>query len=206
MTPTLARVARQLFPWLGGLALLLTLHSVSAQPAYRHNDANGKVSYSDQPNPGATALSTSPAGVASTVLPYELRQIASRYPVLLYTGDNCTPCTSARNLLLERGIPFTEHSVNSREDIEALQRMSGSSALPLVSIGAQQLKGFSRTEWTQYLDAAAYPKTSQLPPHYRPLPATPLVASKATAAAAPQRPAPPPASVAPRTGTGGIQF
>ncbi|HSV53612.1 MAG TPA: NrdH-redoxin, partial [Burkholderiaceae bacterium] len=42
----------------------------------------------------------------------------------------------------------------------------------------QQLKGFSDVEWTQYLDAAGYAKTSQLPSNYRQPPATPLVAVK----------------------------
>ena len=62
-----------------------------------------------------------------------------------------------------RGIPFDERTVKSNEDVEALQRLSGQASLPLLTIGTQQLKGFSDAEWSQYLDAAGYPKSVQLP-------------------------------------------
>lgn len=203
---------------LGGIALLLAVCSVQAQQVYRHVGADGKVTYSDQP-PAADAAPQGRAGAAATAtsssgspLPYELRQTATRYPVTLYTGDNCAPCNSARNLLLQRGVPFTERTVNSREDADALQRISGETSLPFGSIGAQQLKGFSDGEWSQYLDAAGYPKTSQLPPGYRGASPSALVAIKpaapaaqAPAAAAPAAPRAP-ESVAPRTNRAGIQF
>ncbi len=89
------------------------------------------------------------------------------FPVTLYTAAHCAPCASARNLLVSRGIPFTERTVGSNEDIEALKRLSGNTSLPFGSIGNQQLQGFSDSEWTQYLNAAGYPHavavTAQLP-------------------------------------------
>jgi hypothetical protein len=73
-----------------------------------------------------------------------------------------------------------------------LQRLTGSSSLPALSIGGQQLRGFSEVEWAQFLDAAGYPKTSQLPAGYRNPPAGPLVAvqTKPADAAPPQAAAP----------------
>ena len=44
----------------------------------------------------------------------------------------------------------------------------------LTGDGGQQLKGYSDLEWKQYLDAAGYPKSSQLPSGYRNPPAAPL--------------------------------
>jgi hypothetical protein len=65
--------------------------------------------------------------------------------------------------------------------------------MPFATIGGQQLKGFSDVEWSQFLDAAGYPKTSVLPASYRnPAPA-PLVARAAPAPA----PTPAPAAAAP---------
>jgi hypothetical protein len=81
--------------------------------------------------------------------------------------------------------------VTTNEDIEALQRIGNTDSLPFATIGTQQLKGFSETEWSQYLDAAGYPQTSQLPANYRRPPATPLVAVQSVpqpAAAAQQSP------------------
>jgi glutaredoxin len=98
---------------------------------------------------------------------------------------NCGPCASGRNLLTARGIPFTERTVTTPEDAAALQRMSGDTSLPFITIGGQQIKGYADTEWTQFLDAAGYPKTSQLPPGYRASAPTPFVAVQRPVSAAP---------------------
>src|SRR5690606_15072732 len=77
-----------------------------------------------------------------------------------------------------RGIPYTEKLVETPEDGYAIKRLSGQASLPFLTIGGQQIKGYSDTEWTQLLDAAGYPRTSALPGSYRrPAPA-PLVAAK----------------------------
>jgi len=190
---------------LAGLTLLLVAGAALAQPVYRNVDKNGKVTFSDQP-PSANAPATpARAGnvVASTAnaLPFELRQVVQRYPVTLYTGEECGPCGAGRTLLITRGVPFDERTVKSNEDVAALQRLSGQNSLPLLTIGAQQLKGFSDAEWSQYLDAAGYPKSTQLPAGYRSAPAQPLVALQpaaepAPAASAPIAPAPPEAPAA----------
>lgn len=201
------------------LPLLLLAASALAQPLYRSVDKNGKVSYSDQP-PTATAQPAAPRGGSVTAigtnsgagLPYELRQVVQRYPVTLYTGEECSPCGAGRSLLVTRGVPFEERTVTTQADAEALQRLSGQRSFPLLSIGSQQLKGFSDGEWSQYLDAAGYPKSSQLPGGYRMPPAQPLVAQvpapgKAPAAApvAPPTPAAAPSGPSP-SNPAGIKF
>ena len=152
------------------------------------------MTFSDRaPTEDATpALAGSSAGAAPAAggnLPYALQQVATRFPVALYTGDDCAPCDSARRLLTGRGVPFTERTVKSNEDIDALKSLSGKASLPFATIGGQHLNGFSNSEWTQYLDAAGYPKTSQLPSNYRAPAATPLVALKPAPVAAPAAPA-----------------
>lgn len=197
----------------------------AAQTVYRIVGPDGKVTFSDRAPDAQTAPDIangrrSSGGGGGSGLPYDLQQIATRFPVVLYTGSDCAPCASARNLLINRGVPFTERTVSTNEDIDALQRLSGSTSLPFGTIGSQRLSGYSDTEWAQYLDAAGYPRQSQLPPTYRRPPAAPLVAAKPAAAPAPapgaaRAPAPPPApasapSPAPGTRTpanpAGIQF
>ena len=180
---------------------------VHAQAVYRIVGPDGKVTFSDRA-PTEDATPTAPARAGSVpqassgttaTLPYALRQIATRFPVTLYTGSDCAPCTSARNLLINRGIPFTERTVVGNEDIAALERLSGGTSLPFGTIGGQQLSGFSDTEWSQYLDAAGYAKQSQLPPGYQRPAATPLVAVQQVAPAqAAQKNAAPPALVRPQ--------
>ena len=174
-----------------------------AQQVYRIVGPDGKVTFSDQPPPPASnakvsaANGSSAGGAASAGLPFELRQVATKYPVTLYTGNNCAPCGAGRTLLISRGVPFTEKTVATNEDTQALQRMSGDSSLPFMTIGSQQLKGFSDAEWTQFLDAAGYPASSALPASYR----RPAPTSLVTVATPPATPA---AGAAAGTASGGL--
>lgn len=187
------------------LCALAWVGLATAQPVYRIVGPDGKVTFSDRaPSDNATPAQTASTGTpdsGTSALPYELRQIAARFPVTLYTGTDCAPCASARNLLINRGIPFTERTVNSNEDIEALKRLSGATSLPFGSIGGQHLSGFSDSEWMQYLDAANYPKQSQLPANYRRAAATPLVATQRAEAAPAAAEASPRAATRPQPAT-----
>ena len=196
---------------LGSTAALVLLGTAAqAQTVYRIVGADGKVTFSDKPpvtaNQGkVVGTGVGANGAASNVgLPFELRQVASKYPVTLYTSSKCAPCDTGRALLAGRGVPFVERTVNTTEDSESLQRISGDTSLPFLTIGGQRLKGFTDAEWTQYLDAAGYPKSSLLNANYRNPAPTPLVAVQKPAPAAPKpevqaatpTPAPTPAKTA----------
>ena len=173
--------------------------AAQAQTVYRIVGADGKVTFSDKPpatvdQGKVVGTGVGASGAASSgSLPFELRQVVNKYPVTLYTSSKCAPCDSARALLIGRGVPFAERTVNTAEDSESLQRMSGDTSLPFATIGSQRLKGFSDSEWTQYLDAAGYPKASLLAAGYKNPAPTPLVALQKPAAPAPkveEKPAP----------------
>ena len=169
------------------LSALLLAGGVQAQ-VYRSSGPGG-VSYSDQPPPAQAGRQVAPLGgdtrrSGSATLPYTLSQTVQRFPVTLYTSADCPPCVSGRNLLIQRGVPFSEKTVQSNEDIAALQRLAGASQVPVLTIGGQRLSGYSDQEWSQYLDAAGYPRTSQLPAAYLRPAATPLVAQSPVPAAA----------------------
>jgi glutaredoxin len=181
-------------PWVASALLALVCAAAQAQGVYRVVGPDGKVTFSDRPPASAEAApapakATGSATAPNAGLPYELRQLAGRYPITLYTGADCAPCQSARTMLVSRGVPFTERTINTNEDIDALQRLSGSTSLPFGTIGSQHLTGYAEGEWTQYLNAAGYPNQSQLPSNYRQPAATPLVAVKAAAPAAAPKPA-----------------
>ncbi|MDM0044066.1 glutaredoxin family protein [Variovorax dokdonensis] len=196
---------------LGAAALCLVGGPVGAQ-VYRQIDANGRVTFSDKPptsqGSGAQPVPSNAAPSAANglaQLPYELRQVAQRYPVTLYTRSECQPCDAGRNLLTTRGVPYTERTVNTPEDNAALSRQTGQSGLPMLTIGSQRLEGFLDSEWSQYLDAAGYPASSQLPSGYRQPAAAPLVAVAPAPAAVPapaaaSAPAAPPSAPAPVQG------
>jgi glutaredoxin len=173
-------------------ALLTALPSLAL---YKVVGPDGKVTYTDRPPATqATAgkvqpLSSSGVPVADDALPFELRQIVSRYPVTLYASEKCSPCDSGRNFLRQRGIPYVERTVSTQADFDAMQRVEGTSEFPVLRIGGQQVKGYSDAEWGSYLDAAGYPRQSRLPASYRFPSAQPMVAREAAPAAAPAAPA-----------------
>lgn len=173
---------------LGGAALIASAMGAQAQTIYRIVGADGKVTFSDKPpaNSDQGKVATTGVGAAAanpnTGLPFELRQVVAKYPVVLYTSTQCSPCDTGRSFLSGRGIPFTERTVTTAEDRGYLQRLTGDTSLPYLTIGAQRIKGLSDLEWTQYLDAAGYPKTSMLPPGYKRPEPTPLVTVQAAPA------------------------
>lgn len=176
---------------LGSAALLCSLGVAQAQAVYRIVGPDGKVTFSDKPpvNAQQGKVAATGAGAAAAAntgvgLPFELRQIVTKFPVVLYTGSQCAPCDSGRSALTSRGVPFGERTIATNEDRASLQRLTGDVSLPVLTVGGQRIKGFSDMEWTQYLDAAGYPKTSALPATYKNAPSTPLVAVQAVAPAA----------------------
>ncbi len=169
-------------------AALFTVPAL-AQQVFRIVGSDGKVTFSDKPpldsNARAAPVIRMPAGGAPAPgLPFELQQTASKYPVTLYTSPDCNPCAAGRSYLTNRGIPFTERTVTSAEDIQALQRIAGEKAIPILTVGGQQIRGYSNTEWSQFLDLAGYPAKSVLPTAWRNPPASALVAVQRPTAAA----------------------
>jgi glutaredoxin len=129
------------------------------------------VTYSDTPPPPSATLVEKKSGTsgASTDvnLPYELAQAVKGNPVVLYTTANCAACDDARKLLNARGIPFSEKTVISNDDLAQLKRAGGDAQLPFLTAGRNKQQGFEPNAWNNLLTAAGYPETSKLPKNYR---------------------------------------
>ncbi|RZI83945.1 MAG: glutaredoxin family protein [Rubrivivax sp.] len=170
-----------------GLALL------SAGPAwalYKVVGPDGRVTYTDRPpvDRPAVAIKTNGSTVATDGLPFELQRVVGRYPVTLYTSSKCAPCDAARQMLQGRGVPYVEKTVETADDIKALQQQENAQQLPVGKIGSKQLIGFAQADWVSYLDAAGYPAKSVLPSNYRQPLATPLAPAPTTTAVVPEQP------------------
>ena len=179
------------------LALALALVALPGLAQFKVIGTDGKVTYTDR-EPSASEGKVVPLGNRAVVsqpvaaepeLPFELRQAATKYPVTLYvTSTACEPCNSGRQLLKQRGIPFSEKLVITAEDSEALERLSGAREAPTLGIGTQILRGYAAETWAAYLDAAGYPRESRLPSTYQYRAAAPVVdrREQATARAEPR--------------------
>ncbi|MDE2402806.1 MAG: DUF4124 domain-containing protein [Burkholderiales bacterium] len=172
---------------LGVCIPLILLGSTPAWALYKVVGPDGRVTYTDRPpvdRPAVAIKANASSTAATDNLPFELKRIAARYPVVLYTSAKCVPCDTGRQTLQSRGIPFVEKSVQTDEDIKELMRLESSNQMPILKVGSKKLLGFSPSEWTTYLDAAGYPAQSALPSSYRQPAASPLTTPAASETAA----------------------
>jgi glutaredoxin len=191
------------------IVLVATAIALPAYAMYKVVGPDGKVTYTDVP-PTTVGSRVVPMGgrtapVPEVSLPLDLRQAVSRYPVTLYTATNCAPCDMGRRWLRERGVPFSEKTVTSSEDVESFTRLTGGAELPALAVGPQMMKGMSQDQWASFVDAAGYPRGSQLPANYQYPSATPLVERKEPPPRAATTPQPQPVAE-PAPNPGGIRF
>jgi len=184
------------------IALALAGLALPATALYKVVGPDGRITYTDRPPSDTAARVTSlnrdgvsEVPTAQDTLPQELRLATTRFPVTLYSASDCPPCDTARQLLVQRGVPFTEKLIVSEDDAVAMERVLGARTVPSLTIGSQALRGLSQADWTAYLDAAGYPRESKLPSNWQAPAATPLVARRSARPAS----APPAASAPART-------
>jgi hypothetical protein len=148
------------------LACLISLSlSVQAGELYRWVDKDGKMNYGDVPPTGATdveRIKLSGETTRNEDLPYETRRAQQNFPVTLYVSKVCgETCDQARSMLNKRGIPFSEKALETKQDVEAFKQLSGiGSAVPVLAVGKNFLRGFLESQWNSELDFAGYPKSA----------------------------------------------
>jgi len=198
---------------LAAVAMLLGGAAVGALAQYKIVGPDGKVTYTDKPPTAADIRvnNGTPAAAGNTAggLPYETRQAMGKFPVTLYAAKGCALCDQTRDALRQRGVPYSEYSVNTNADILALQSRFSGTVLPVVVIGAQTLKASQPTDLQGYLDAAGYPAQARLIGYRWPqaVALAPPAAETPALAPAPTAAAPSaPASLPPPPSKSGIQF
>jgi glutaredoxin len=146
------------------LVILAVASSTAAAQIYRWTDQNGKVHISDTPPPpGAKNVQKRPATAAQPSEPDA--QQGKKSTVTLFSTPACgESCSSARQLLNTRGVPFREVSVVDENSMEELMKMVGADAVPSLVVGSAVQQGFRVSAYHAMLDAAGFPQTGVLPP------------------------------------------
>lgn len=163
------------------LYVLLCAVALPVAAQYKWTDADGRVGYGDSPPREARNIqridlrSDDGGNELLRGLPYELRRVAERHPVVLYTTAPCAPCDAGRELLRARGVPYVERTVTSSDDIDELQRIAKTNRLPVLSVGRQFERSFETGAWNALLDLAGYPRSSLLTRSWQPPAPRPLV-------------------------------
>jgi glutaredoxin len=183
-------------------SLIVLLHGgiCSAATVYRWTDSQGKVYYSDQPPPGdAKSVQEKKLGgnfIETDELPYATQVAMKRFPATLYVFDCGDPCTQARSLLRNRGVPATEINPSSQAGADKLKAVTGSLEVPVLQLGdLAPIKGYNADRWNAALSTAGYPVPSSLRTTPPPVPKkTAEEAKPQTAAANVENKAPAPAA------------
>lgn len=132
---------------------------------YRWLDEKGRLHAGDTPPPSARELEKVRVAPTPTepVEPYALQLARKNNPVTLYTTPKCPLCDRARQLLKARGVPFSEKSVVTDEQVQELVGVVGRDALPSLVVGTKVQDGFAESLYEAMLDGAGYPKKGALP-------------------------------------------
>jgi glutaredoxin len=152
------------------LFVVLALATSCALAQYRWVDEKGRVQYTDTPPPpsakGVQKKSFTPNTAAATKGADKddktaalMKAAAEKNPIKLYTISNCEiGCAEARKYLSDRGLPFTEVSVKTKEELEELKTVSGAEYVPVLRVGRRVHGGFDIAVYDTILDGAGYPK------------------------------------------------
>ena len=174
---------------------MLVWSAGSAVAQYKYIGPDGRVVYSDTPPPPAAKLIQKPVALSSpaaanpaSTLPFALQQAVKNFPVTIYTTADCDACTQGRNLLSKRGVPFTEKTVKTQEDMKAFKDATAASQVPVMLVGSSSKQlGFEDGAWNTALSSAGYPPNNLLPASYK---------NPAAAPASPEKPAAQPVQAA----------
>jgi len=146
------------------LAAALAASAAAQTTVYKWTDKDGKVHFSDtlpDANVDATQKTMGGGDSGNTNLPYATQMAMQRSPVTLFASSDCgDSCTSGRELLEKRGVPYTERDPQKNSaDQDALKKAVGALFVPVLMVGDSALKGFQEDQWNEALDSAGYPRT-----------------------------------------------
>lgn len=170
----------------GRIVMLVGVAAASTQLAaaqlYQWKDAQGRTAYSDQPPPPSirnVERKSFKGSVIEVGESYATRSAREKYPVTLYASACGVPCDQARQLLADRGVPFSSRDPQASPEAQAeLKKLTGHLSVPVLVVGRDRIDGFETGQWQAALDRAGYPKSAL--PGSKPAPAA--------------NPAPPPAA------------
>ena len=157
--------------------------SLAAASLYQWKDAQGRTVYSDQPPPPDIHNAQQKAFKGSVIEmgeSYATKTAREKYPITLYASACGAPCDQARQLLTQRGVPFSNKDPQASPEAQAeLQKLTGRSSVPVLVVGSDKIDGFEAGQWQAALDRAGYPKSA--PPGSKPAAAAEPAATPAPA-------------------------
>jgi glutaredoxin len=159
---------------LAAVCMALASAPLAAAQLYQWKDAQGRTVYSDQPPPASIHNAQQKSFKGNFIEigeSYAVKTAREKFPITLYASACGAPCDQARQLLTERGVPFSNKDPQANPGAQAeLQKLTGRSSVPVLVVGSDKIDGFETGQWQAMLDRAGYPKSA--PPGRKPAPQT----------------------------------
>ncbi len=116
---------------------------------YKWTDKDGTVNFTDTPPPpGARNVQkrgSAPGPADSGQGSFDLQLATKNFPVVLYTAEPCPPCKEARDLLVNRGVPFREVQVSSAaRRAPNCRRFPVRTDVPVMTVGKDVQRGYEQ--------------------------------------------------------------
>lgn len=145
---------------------------LAAAQLYQWKDAQGRMVYSDQAPPTSVRNAQQKSFTGSFIEggeAYATKVAREKHPITLYTSACGAPCDQARQLLIQRGVPFSSKDLQASEEARnEVQKLTGKLNVPVLLVGSEKIEGFESGQWQTALDRAGYPKLA--PPGSQPVP------------------------------------
>lgn len=152
----------------------------AATKLYEWKDAQGRKVYSDLAPPASVRNAQQRSFNGSVIEggeSYATKTAREKHPITLYANACGSPCDQARQLLAERGVPFSNKDPQASPEAQAeLQKLTGRLSVPVLVVGKERVDGFESGRWHAALDQAGYP-TSAVPVRNPAAPAAPAPAA-----------------------------
>ena len=137
---------------------------LAAAGLFQWKDEQGRTVYSDQPPPPSIKNAQQKAfkgNVIEVGESYATRSAREKFPITLYASACGTFCDQARQLLNDRGVPFSSKDPQASPEAQAeLRKLTGQSRVPVLFVGSEKIDGFESSLWHAALDRAGYPKSA----------------------------------------------
>lgn len=147
---------------------------LAAAQLYQWKDAQGRMVYSDQAPPTSIKKVEQKSFKGSFIEggeSYATQSAREKHPITLYASACGIPCDKARQLLNDRGVPYSSKDPQASPDAQAeLNKLTGRSNVPVIVVGQDKIDGFETNQWQAILDRAGYPKSAI--PGRKPVPDT----------------------------------
>ncbi len=145
------------------LALICSA-SAHAITLYKWVDAEGNISYQDQPpakgqNYEEKSFSSEGTRTGDTNTEIARSRAVQENPVMLYIAENCDSCDLASRILDSNNVPYNKTQVeNDPEAQKILLDLIGSLRVPTITIGETIIEGSNRATIEDALRKNGYPQ------------------------------------------------